>query len=236
MAMKKSLDNELRVMRENFEAALAVRSERVLARSCRACSHMLRPRHVVREQEKDRRIRTLERSLRRQEGILRLEWQIPHFNNIRNVNYLQSETFRCSGFDWFLGLYSNGDNNESAGFISLYLFLDITTAPKNKSIILSYSLMITNHKDARASFKKGTVESSAYGDERSAPLTRRCCAVDYRAQFPIKGGQGWGDRRAMRSTAVSVDSGFLRRPYDVLVVTVEVMSKTTCWTSQRVES
>jgi hypothetical protein len=89
-------------------------------------------------------------------GILRLEWQMPHFNTLRNVNYLQSETFRCSGFDWFLGLYANGDNADSTGYISLYLFLDTSTAPKNKSITLTYSLTIANHKNCALSFKKGT--------------------------------------------------------------------------------
>jgi hypothetical protein len=54
----------------------------------------------------------------------------------------------------FLGLFPDGDSEESRGYFSLYLFTDSSSAPRNKTVTLEYSLKILNHKEG-ASIRKG---------------------------------------------------------------------------------
>eukprot|EP01094_Clydonella_sp_ATCC50884_P004740 TRINITY_DN1375_c0_g4_i1.p1 TRINITY_DN1375_c0_g4~~TRINITY_DN1375_c0_g4_i1.p1 ORF type:complete len:114 (-),score=33.80 TRINITY_DN1375_c0_g4_i1:64-405(-) len=110
-----------------------------------------------------------------------------------------------SGFQWFMGLYTNGDDADSRGYLSIYLFLDVDALPKRRSVHLNYRLSIPNLRNPSQSLSK-----------------------EYKATFPIKGGQGWGDRRAIAASAVTKASGFLD-PSAALTVVAEVLHARSQW-------
>lgn len=86
----------------------------------------------------------------------KIEWRIKNYSQLRKKSYIQSDKFDMAGFTWFIGVYADGDNPESKGFISIYLFLDVVHIPKGKSITLDYYIKFVNHKDPSDSIKKGT--------------------------------------------------------------------------------
>jgi len=150
---------------------------------------------------KEDRIRHLEKCSRDNET--KVEWKVKNYNQVRKKSYIQSEKFSIAGFSWFIGFYTDGDNSESRGFISIYLFLDVSHIPKGKSITLEYFLRFVNHKDPLESVKK-----------------------EFKTTFPIKGGQGWGDRKALRNNILE-QGGFLKE--DTLTVEAEVTVKKIGW-------
>lgn len=57
----------------------------------------------------------------------------------------------------FIGLYTDGDNDESRGYVSVYLFMDVNNLPKGKNVTVEFVLKFVNYKDPMESVKKGTV-------------------------------------------------------------------------------
>jgi len=60
----------------------------------------------------------------------------------------------------FIGFYTDGDNEESRGYFSIYLFLDVNHMPKGKTVTIEYFLTFVNHKDSDETVKKGRSEQS----------------------------------------------------------------------------
>jgi hypothetical protein len=56
----------------------------------------------------------------------------------------------------FIGFYTDGDNDESRGYFSIYLFLDVNHMPKGKAVTIEYFLTFINHKDSDETVKKGS--------------------------------------------------------------------------------
>eukprot|EP01112_Ceratiomyxa_fruticulosa_P022670 TRINITY_DN838_c0_g1_i4.p1 TRINITY_DN838_c0_g1~~TRINITY_DN838_c0_g1_i4.p1 ORF type:complete len:552 (+),score=88.26 TRINITY_DN838_c0_g1_i4:182-1837(+) len=150
---------------------------------------------------RDERIRYLEKQVH--ENETKVEWKVKSFSTLRKKSYLQSDKFSIAGFTWFIGFYTDGDNPDSRGFISIYLFLDVAHLPKGKSITLEYYLRFINHRDPHESVKK-----------------------DFKTTFPIKGGQGWGDRKALKNSVLE-QNGFLKD--DVLHIEAEISVKRIAW-------
>ncbi|EGG16392.1 RGS-containing protein kinase RCK1 [Cavenderia fasciculata] len=154
--------------------------------------------------EKDDQIKKLEKVLNdKHEPDTKIEWCVKNYSIAKKKGYIQSEKFVLGGFQWFLGFYTDGDSADSKGYISIYLFLDTHQIPKGKSLALEYYLKFFNHRDPSQSVKK-----------------------EFRTTFPIKGGRGWGDRKAVKSALLD-SSGFIKD--DTLLVKAEINVKKTCW-------
>lgn len=149
-------------------------------------------------QTKDDHIAKLEKAVK--ESHTKVTWKIKNFSGQRKKSYLQSNKFTFADFNWFIGFYTDGDNEESRGFFSIYLFLDVSDVPKAKSVKIEYFLTFVNHASPGESVRK-----------------------EFKTTFPIKGGQGWGDRRAVQATKIDSENGFLKG--DVLVVECELTAK-----------
>jgi hypothetical protein len=63
--------------------------------------------------------------------------------------------------DRFIGFYTDGDNDESRGYFSIYLFLDVNHMPKGKAVTIEYFLTFINHKDPDETVKKGTLAADS---------------------------------------------------------------------------
>jgi len=131
-------------------------------------------------------------------------WKFKNFSVQKKKHYVQSEKFTIETFTWFLGIFCDGDNEDSKGFISLYLFLDMNNILNGKSVNLEYSLKLVNHIDPLESVKK-----------------------EFATTFPIKGGQGWGDRKAIKSSKITEEAGFLQK--DTLYLEAEIIVKKVLW-------
>lgn len=174
--MKKAFDQQMEQMKTQYETSLKVR---------------------------DDKIRKLERALT--ENDVRVEWRIKNWSSTRKKTYIQSDKFTFADFTWFIGFYTDGDNEDSRGFISIYLFLDVSSLPKGKNVTVEFMLTFINHKDANETIRK-----------------------EFKTTFPIKGGQGWGDRKAIKATKISEESGFLKQ--DTLFVEATVSQRKVQWT------
>lgn len=173
--LKKSFDSCTKNMKEEFETVLKM---------------------------KDDRIRQLEKALRITDT--KVVWKIKNFSSVRKKSYLQSDKFSFADFNWFIGFYTDGDNDESRGYFSIYLFLDVNHMPKGKAVTIEYFLTFINHKDPDETVKK-----------------------EFKTTFPIKGGQGWGDRKAVLASKISAENGFLKQ--DTLYVEAEIAVKKITW-------
>ena len=138
------------------------------------------------------------------------------------------------GFQWFLGLYTNGgaidisslaslaftvrsyaafasfkrtsvtrqpaahsspDSNDSRGYLSIYLFLDIDNLPKRRSIHLCYRLLITNQRDSAQSVCKG---AWSLGAGLLCPLAELLCRIS--CDVPDQGRTGLGRPQGHRGS------------------------------------
>jgi hypothetical protein len=50
---------------------------------------------------------------------------------------------------------------------------------------------------------------------------------EFKTNFPIKGGQGWGDRKAIRASSITEEAGFLKQ--DALYVEAQISLKKVHW-------
>ena len=130
-----------------------------------------------------------------------VEWKIKNWATVKRKQYLSSDKFTIGDFTWFFGLYPDGDNEDSKGYVSIYLFADLTTLPKGKFISLDFEIIIVHPTNPRNSLKK-----------------------DFTTVFPVKGGQGWGDRKTVKSIKIEED-GFLKQ--DTLTVSAVMTVKKT---------
>jgi len=125
-------------------------------------------------------------------------------SSAKRKSYIQSDKFNFAEFTWFVGFYTDGDNEESRGYISVYLFVDVASIPKGKHVTIEFMLKFVNHKNPNESVRK-----------------------EFKTVFPIQGGQGWGDRKAIKSSKISDDSGFLKQ--DTLFVEAQISLKKVQW-------
>lgn len=182
----------------------------------------------------------------------KVSWKIKNFSSLRKKSYLQSDKFSFADFNWyvtthqikhrsvdavpggirFIGFYTDGDNEESRGYFSIYLFLDVNHVPKGKAVTIEYYLTFINHKDPDETVKKGSCASrvdvshlacvSSHRGHASSPPT-----PEFKTTFPIKGGQGWGDRKAVLASKITAEDGFLKQ--DTLYVEAEISVKKVMW-------
>ncbi|KAF2075122.1 hypothetical protein CYY_003557 [Polysphondylium violaceum] len=153
-------------------------------------------------EEKEDKIRRLEEALLASNGH-RIEWKIKNVSKQRSDKYTQSESFIINGFTFFLALFWDGDTSESTGFVSTYLFLETSKAPKGKALFLHYFIEFQNQRDRNQSIQK-----------------------EFDVLFPIKGGQGWGDRKAIKYTSLEKD-GFIKD--DTLIIRSDILVKKNLW-------
>jgi len=161
------------------------------------------------KQNFDNQIKTRDEKIKQLEKVVsdidtKIEWRVKNWSVTRKKSYLQSDKFTFGEFTWFIGLYTDGDNEESRGFVSVYLFLDVNNLPKGKNVTIEFILKFVNHKDPNESVKK-----------------------EFKTTFPIKGGQGWGDRKAIKTAKVSEDTGFLKQ--DSLSLEASISIKKVHW-------
>jgi len=167
----------------------------------------LEQRFEKKEQKiRDEKIHNLERALT-EANETKIEWKVKNWSTVKRKSYLQSDKFSFADFNWFIGFYTDGDNEESKGFVSVYLFLDVSSTPKNKNVTIEFYLKFINHKDPNDSVKK-----------------------EFKTTFPIKGGQGWGDRKAIKGIKLTEETGFLKQ--DTLHVDAQIMLKRVTYALQ----
>eukprot|EP01132_Coremiostelium_polycephalum_P010786 gene10786-13207_t len=154
--------------------------------------------------QKDEKIKSLEKTIKEKlESGTKIEWRVKNYSQLRKKGYVQSEKFSIGGFTYFIGFYIDGDTNDSKGFVSIYLFLDTLQLPKGKSVNIEYYLKFCNQRDVNNSVKK-----------------------NFCSTFPIKGGQGWGDRKAIRTSLLEAN-GFVKD--DTLLIKAEIVVKRVFW-------
>lgn len=123
------------------------------------------------------------KSLERKEKT-RLVWVISNFANERKQKFLRSNAIDFAGYRWFIGIYPDNE-----GFVSAYLFLeDDFDRPPKKFLTISYSLRFVNYLDPLESYKKEFEKLS----------------------YPPKGDYGYGDPRAIKTSRITEDNGFLK--------------------------
>jgi len=176
--MKRAFDTQTEDLRNHFETQLKIRDEK---------------------------IKHLERTL--SENDTKMEWKVKNWSSVKKKSYLQSDKFNFADFTWFIGFYTDGDNDDSRGYISVYLFLDVTNIPKGKNVTIEFMIKFINHKDPQEAVKK-----------------------EFKTTFPIKGGQGWGDRKAIKASRIAEDSGFLKQ--DALYLEAFIQQKRVHWNLQ----
>jgi len=121
------------------------------------------------------------------------EWKVKDFSNIKRRCFKRSKAFSILNFDWFMGSYFFGDNEDSQDFLSIYLFCQ--TAPVGCKITLKYSITVVNNLSEEDSVSK-----------------------DFVITFPVSSGQGWGDRKAILHSTINNTPGFLDAEGSLTVV------------------
>lgn len=107
-------------------------------------------------QLKDEKIKGLEKLIKEKlsEPKIKIDWKIKNYLECKRNGYHQSEKFIIEGFPFFIGIFTDGDNNESKGYISIYLFLDTSDIPKGRSINTEFSLKFNNQRDSAQSLNR----------------------------------------------------------------------------------
>jgi len=173
--MKKAFDTQTALLRREFDDALSSRDEK---------------------------IKKLERLLNNYET--RVDWKLKDFDvALKKKMYLQSPKFEFSETKWFIGLFTNGDTQDSNGFVSMYLFYD-PPPRRNRTITLEFTLTVVNRRDPNDSIKKG-----------------------FKTTFPVDGGQGWGDRKFMSCQRITEAEGFLKE--STLDISAHIHAKKVTW-------
>lgn len=159
----------------------------------------------------------------------RIEWRVKNWSSVKKKGYLQSDKFNFADFTWFIGFYTDGDNEDSRGYISVYLFLDVANIPKGKSVTIEFSMKFINHKDSAESVKKGIPPFDLFVETFSMTFFL-FFPTEFKTTFPIKGGQGWGDRKAIKASRINEESGFLK--LDTLHVEAYIQQRRVSWLLQ----
>ena len=103
----------------------------------------------------------------------------------------------------------------------MYLFLDVNNLPKGKNLTIEFILKFINHKDPNEMVQKGKNLAFCY-------QLLIMGFIEFKTTFPIKGGQGWGDRRAIKSNRITEEAGFLKA--DTLHLEASMSIKKVFWT------
>lgn len=120
------------------------------------------------------------------------------------------------------------------------MFLDVAHVPKGKSISIEYVLRFVNHKDPNDSIKKGMISLWLFLLLDNFALFQSRTKIrfgfrnvfliwhpEFKTTFPIKNGQGWGDRKAIKNTQME-QAGFLKD--DTFYIEAEIAVKKVMWT------
>jgi hypothetical protein len=134
-------------------------------------------------------------------------WDIKDWRTVSQSQYSSSRRFSFGGFQWYLGMYPNGDPDvpEGKGFLAIYLFLDKSAAVEainNKSVVLNFSIKIVNFKTPSETIMR-VLES----------------------RFPIPTGEGWGDSQIAPSMSINEKNGYVKN--NAVRVEVSIFVKRT---------
>jgi len=121
---------------------------------------------------KDKVIQELEEQVASLSNVAHVEWKIEKFATERKTPYLQSRTFSFFDMNWFLGLFTNGDNEKSKGFLSLFLFLEPGPV-LNKSVSVEYTLTLENEENYKRKKKNFSNNLSHPGTRQNWTRFRR---------------------------------------------------------------
>uniref|UniRef100_A0A6B2L5U9 RING-type domain-containing protein n=1 Tax=Arcella intermedia TaxID=1963864 RepID=A0A6B2L5U9_9EUKA len=134
-------------------------------------------------QKKEVELLQLRKGIKKGKKEKKFVWVIDNWNSIEN--YEESNVFSFGGCKWCLGLYKNGDDEDSRGFISLYLLLE-KGPDKGKVVELSGSIKLINFNNLLNNIKK-----------------------EFETTFPQKASLGWGERRFIPQAQLNEDNGFV---------------------------
>jgi len=129
---------------------------------------------------RDKEIQILQRKIKNETKI---EWIIDGWSRLRN--FVSSRAFHIGGCDWIVGIYTNGDDEDCRGYLSIYLFLEKGPV-KGTTIDVHGRITLINHK-----FPKESIQN------------------EFTTTFPQKAAVGWGERRAVEASRITEESGFL---------------------------
>jgi len=127
----------------------------------------------------------------------KIVWIIDGWNKIKH--FVSSKIFHLGGCEWNIGVYTNGDDEDCRGFLSIYLFLEKSQL-KNQTIHVNGHITLLNHKHPKLSIKKEILTT-----------------------FPQKASMGWGERRAIEVSQITSEAGFLY--FDKLYFEIDMMIK-----------
>jgi len=143
---------------------------------------------------RDKEIQILKKKIKNETKIV---WIIDGWNKAKY--FVSSKIFHLGGSEWNIGVYTNGDDEDCRGFLSIYLFLE--KGPVKGTIIhVNGRITLINHKHPKHSIKKEIFTT-----------------------FPQKAAMGWGERRAIEASQITSESGFLL--YDKLYFEVDIIVK-----------
>ena len=93
-------------------------------------------------------------------------------------------------------MFTDGDNEDSKGFVSVYLFCDQPNVGSGKYVSLSWKVEFVNHLCDHLSIQK-----------------------DFQQKFPLnpKSGSGWGNRKSLKSSEITKLNGFVDNKGSLLI-------------------
>jgi len=105
----------------------------------------------------------------------------------RDKGYIQSKSFQLHGFEWFIGLYPNGDKPINTGFVAIYLMTDVKKEEFGKPITVDFKFVFVNHINTKNNIR-----------------------MDFSKPFPPPGKDiGWGELNVCKPEILTKDNGFL---------------------------
>jgi hypothetical protein len=116
----------------------------------------------------------------------KLSWSIESWSRVMAHNaFARSKSFALEGQHWYMGLYPNGDDEANRGFVSIFLFQDEPARIEGR-LHVDFTIRILN-RDARRSVVKAL-----------------------KGNFPVLGGQGWGECKFVLSDVLTDTNGFVK--------------------------
>eukprot|EP01091_Cochliopodium_minus_P011691 TRINITY_DN3387_c0_g2_i1.p1 TRINITY_DN3387_c0_g2~~TRINITY_DN3387_c0_g2_i1.p1 ORF type:complete len:425 (-),score=72.91 TRINITY_DN3387_c0_g2_i1:172-1446(-) len=143
--------------------------------------------------QKDNKIKSLEKKISSltedTKKKYKISWKIDNWEKrLKSKEFIQSKKFKISGLQFFLGMYTDGDNVDSKGFVSVYLFCDEQYNSTGKFVSLTWKVTFENKLCEHMSIVK-----------------------EFQQKFPLnlKNGSGWGNRKSLKSTEINKLNGYI---------------------------
>lgn len=124
--------------------------------------------------------------------------------------FARSKTFALEGQQWYMGLYPHGDDDANRGFVSIFLFQDGAPSPLCPCLPPCRSLSLTR---ASTVAEPTRIEGRLHVDFTIRILNRdarRSLVKALKGNFPVLGGQGWGECKFVKSDALNELNGFVK--------------------------